>query len=88
MQFKAKYVAIGEDGEYLRDAITIDELPTSEMRMTAIKFASKLLNLEIRYGIPIYETMGIHRNVAVKDSRSYLLLKGCDLPLKVLSNGS
>jgi len=75
------YKAFGEQGEYVRNARVIAELPI-EMRKPALQEASqgigKLLGLSpihsIYYGEPVYEAFGIRRADAKKHEQADLLL--------------
>lgn len=77
------YVAFGEHGEYTRKAKTIGELPTVELRMAAIKRASKRLHLKVQFGVKIGHTNSFKPTQIQSDQSGLLSLRGADLPLSI-----
>ena len=78
------YVAFGEKGEYSRKAVTIDELPTVELRMAAISRASEYLKLKVQFGVKIGHTNKFKPSQIQSDQSGLLSLRGADLPLSIL----
>lgn len=75
-----KYEAFGQNGPYLRQARTIGELPHS-LRKPAMEIARNHLGAQIKFGTEIGPANGMTRREIEADSRAWLQLKGCDLPL-------
>lgn len=75
------YSAIGEDGEYTRQAFSVGELP-DHLRLVALQKAANVLGLEaIQFGVPIFHTLGMTRRQAEMDGRGWIMYAGADLPL-------
>jgi hypothetical protein len=77
------YEAFGAHGAYMRPAQTIGELPHS-LRLQATALAERKLGVLVAFGTRI----GTHNTMTPKqiasDSRVWLNLRGCDLPLELL----
>ncbi|HHY0527482.1 TPA: hypothetical protein ACVU4L_004182 [Vibrio parahaemolyticus] len=74
------YIASGPNGDYARPANTIGELPGKHLRKLALKLAAEKLGVEqINFGLEIYKTLGMTKNEALKDGRSWLLQNGDSL---------
>ena len=70
------YTAFGEQGEYIRKAKTVGELP-HPMRRKALKVAAEKLNVEkIQFGVPIYRTLKLTRSELIKNKRQWLVHSG------------
>ncbi|EJL6462230.1 hypothetical protein HPY09_20415 (plasmid) [Vibrio cholerae] len=74
------YIATGPNGDYARPAKTIGELPGKHLRKLALKLAAEKLAVDqIHFGLEIYKTLGMTKNEALKDGRSWLLQNGDNL---------
>lgn len=78
------YVAFGERGDYTRNAETIGELPTAELRMAAIKKASDVLGLRVQFGVKVGHSNKFKRSEIESDASGLLALRGDQLPLSIL----
>lgn len=78
-----KYAAISDAGEYVREARTIGELPTPEVRKRAIEKAKSVLGLEVNFGCKIAHSNNLSRTEVKRDSTGLLVLRGCELPLSI-----
>lgn len=83
--FNHTYEAFGESGPFLRPARTIGELP-HDRRKEASKIAEVTLEMTIEYGVPIGQSNGMTKREMQADSRTWINLKGCDLPLSLLQS--
>lgn len=80
-----KVEALNNKGEpYTRLASTVDDLPTPLMRTLAIQAIQRTTGIDkIHYGVPVYQTLGISKQQALRDKRTWLMLRGADLPLSL-----
>jgi hypothetical protein len=77
------YTAFGDNGEYVREAQTIDELPTIELRTAAINKAKIVLNMNVLFGVKLgYSNRFTHSEIK-NDKTGLLSKRGCDLPLSI-----
>lgn len=77
------YMAFGQQGNFIRKARTVGELPHS-LSMAALKVAANRLGVkQIQYGVPVYRTLGFTRSELDKDSRHWLKHTGESLPLQL-----
>lgn len=90
---KTLYKAFGEQGEYVRDARLIHELPTPERRKAACREAASRIGLLINrnperpvfFGTPVYLAFGLTKATAKTHRHASLLMtNGSDIPLNLL----
>lgn len=78
-----KYVAMGERGEYIRDAAIIGELP-HELRLLACELAALALGMSVEFGVKLKQSNNIKPGDAAMDTTGLLDKRGEDLPLTIL----
>lgn len=77
------FCALGQQGNYVRKAVSVGELPHS-MRLDALKVAAQVLGVQqIQYGVPIYRTLGMTKTELMADRRQWLRFSGESLPLSL-----
>lgn len=77
-----RYEAFGHHGPYIRAAQTLGELPF-EKRKAALATAKARLGVEIQFGTTVGLANGLTPREIRQDARTWLALKGCDLPLSL-----
>lgn len=77
------YVSIGVNGQVRRPAQCLGELPIHDLFL-ALDVASEKLGMRVEFGERLYRSLGISLAMAKSDSRTWLLLRGDEIPLSLI----
>lgn len=80
------YESIDKNGNpYIRKARVVGELDHKD-RFPALKIIADILGVErIAFGAPLWDTLGMTKEEAIETGNKYLLLKGDEMPLDILT---